>query len=105
MIREQVVDKVKKLIMLATSPNESEARSAAFRAASLIREFNLDILDPLTRDDANAHASGSRDWPRWVYIISRYDGRCKSCGDSYSAGDRIQWKKNVGCVHEDCERI
>ena len=95
--RETVLDKVRKLIALASSPYEEEARSSAFKAAALIREFQLDIVDPMKytlRSDTD---------PRWVPIVSRYDGRCKTCGEFYSVGDRVFWKRGAGCIHEDCD--
>jgi hypothetical protein len=95
--RETVIDKVRKLIALASSPYEEEARSAAFKAAALIREFQLDVIDPAQRPRRND------DWPRWVEIISRYDGRCKTCLHSYAVGDYVLWKQGVGCIHTDCD--
>jgi hypothetical protein len=104
-LRETIVDKVRKLIALASSPYEEEARSSAFKAAALIREFNLDIIDPASRYTATPDSdTRSVEWPRWVYITARYSGYCKTCREPYSAGERVQWKKNVGCLHEDCDR-
>jgi hypothetical protein len=40
-----IVQRVRKLIALTGSPNENEARSAAFLACRLIREHGLDVAD------------------------------------------------------------
>lgn len=87
MIRTSVVDKVMKLIRLASSSHEEEARSAAYRAASLIREFNLDVVDPTAAPLTS----------EWKIILSRYWGQCIACRQRYKVGERIWWKKNVGC--------
>ena len=94
--RETVLDKVRKLIALASSPYEEEARSSAFKAAALIREFQLDVIDP-------THYPSRADAPRWIPIVSRYDGRCKTCHDRYAVGERVFWRRGVGCIHEDCD--
>jgi len=41
-----IVDRVRKLIALAGSPNEHESRSAAAMACRLIREHGLHVDDP-----------------------------------------------------------
>lgn len=47
----QTLDRVRKLINLASSSNLKEAEVAAFRACALIRDYGLDIIDP---DDIDA---------------------------------------------------
>lgn len=97
MNRETVLSKVRKLIALAGSPHVEEARSSAFKAAELIREFQLDVVDPVQRPRPAA------EWPRWVTLITKYDGRCKTCGESYLVGDSVLWYQVVGCIHMDCD--
>ena len=94
MDRETVISKVRKLIALASSPYEEEARSSAFKAAALIREFQLDVVDPVLIPRAAE--------PRWMPIISKYNGWCKTCRSAYSIGERVLWKRGVGCIHDDC---
>lgn len=43
MNREQIIEKVQKLLALATSPNEHEAKSAARMAHELLTKYNLSI--------------------------------------------------------------
>jgi hypothetical protein len=44
--RESTLDKVRKLINLAASPNLREAERAAHKACALIRDMGLDVCDP-----------------------------------------------------------
>ena len=48
-----VLDKIRKLVALTASPNENEARSAAFLACKLIREnqVQLNLSGPVPRID------------------------------------------------------
>jgi hypothetical protein len=57
-----IVERVRKLIALTASPNEHEARAAAFLACRLIRENALDISEPglSTGRRAEARSSGRR---------------------------------------------
>jgi hypothetical protein len=41
--RAKIVDKVRKLLALSTSPNENEAASAAEKAQALLAEYNLSV--------------------------------------------------------------
>lgn len=90
--KERIVEKVRKLIALASSPHEEEARSSAYKAAALIREFQLDVVDPVRRQQ-----SGD-----WREIVSRYAGRCKTCHQPFDVGDLVFWRPGTGCIHEYC---
>jgi hypothetical protein len=92
--KDTVIVKVRKLIALASSPYEEEARSSAFKAAALIREFQLDVVDPVRPVQRDG----------WTNIISRYDGSCKTCRRRYAVGDLVLWKRGVGCIHEECSK-
>jgi hypothetical protein len=102
---ETVVEKVRKLIALATSPYAEEARTAAFKAAALIREFQLDVVDPVQRPrpERTKQATPQPEWPRWVRLVSKYDGYCKTCRRRYLTGQSVRWKQGVGCIHEYCD--
>ena len=41
-MNKSVIEKIKKLLALATSPNENEAKSAASKASKLLIQYNLD---------------------------------------------------------------
>lgn len=38
----------------------------------------------------------------WRWITSKYDGRCKRCGDWYAKGARILWKQGWGALCGGC---
>jgi hypothetical protein len=107
MTRERVIDKVNKLLALASSPEMEEARSAAHMAAQLIRDNQLQIIDPTERHPAQQEtwggSWGKRDPHDGFVITSKYPGRCKGCHRAYDEGDRIFWKKGVGSWHEACK--
>lgn len=42
-MKNKIIDKIKKLLALATSPNENEAKAAAAKAQSLLTHHNLDL--------------------------------------------------------------
>lgn len=49
-IDPKTLDKIRKLINLASSNNLQEAQQAAWRACALIREHGIDVVDPDTID-------------------------------------------------------
>ena len=36
-------------------------------------------------------------------MTSRYNGKCRTCGLSISKGDQINWTKQTGASHVDCD--
>lgn len=50
---DKVIDKIKKLLALATSPNEHEASLAAQRAHELLVKYNLDMQEVKDRPPSN----------------------------------------------------
>jgi len=115
-----VLDRVKKLLALAASPNEHEARTAALLAAKLIREHGLELVDrrparktppatrratPTTEKRARKSSGGGRtravaDVPS--RITSPLGGDCCHCGRRYRAGAEIYWFDSRGGMHPDC---
>ncbi len=120
------LEKVVKLLALATSPNENEARTSAFLAAKLIRENKIVLLAP---DDARLFGRGSpppsysharppppppppkepppppprrnsTEFP--VRINAKFGGFCRVCLLRYEEGDRIYWMRGDGCSHLAC---
>ena len=116
-----VLDRVKKLLALAASPNEHEARTAALLAAKLIREHGLELVDrrpaarktpaatrratPATERRARKSSGGGRtravvDVPS--RIVSPLGGDCCHCGRRYRAGADIYWFDSRGGMHPEC---
>lgn len=71
MKKDKAVERVQKLIALAASSNENEARNAAFQACKIIRENKLEVVAPgrsfssLNLDDLfqRQPRPASRPWP------------------------------------------
>jgi hypothetical protein len=116
-----VLDRVKKLLALAASPNEHEARTAAVLAAKLIREHGLELVDrrpaarktpsatrratPTTEKRTRKSSGGGRtravaDAPS--RIRSPLGGDCCHCGRRYRAGTEIYWFDSRGGMHAEC---
>jgi hypothetical protein len=95
-----IADRIEKLVMLASSPNENEARTAAVIACKLIREHGLLVVDRepvqprVVLDDER------------IIIRSRYLGRCAECACRINVGDSCAWARGrsvlcVGCHREE----
>jgi hypothetical protein len=126
------VERAMKLVMLASSPNEHEARTAAFLACKAIREGRLVLLHP---DDPRLHARAesppreqkTRDpearareeqKQRQAYqdakartkakdrklIELRFDGWCRSCRVGIPAGQEAWWASGEGVLCGRCYR-
>src|SRR5262249_34208445 len=52
--KERTVDRIRKLLALATSPNENEAAAAAEKAQALLAEYNLSMADVIDTADDDA---------------------------------------------------
>ena len=37
-------------------------------------------------------------------MISKYAGRCRTCGDEYEKGEEIYWTRDDGAHHLECKR-
>jgi len=122
-----VVDRVKKLLALAASPNAHEARNAAFLAAKLIREHGLELHEPAP-PPRRASPAPRRSTPketavrtppptrktggskRGVHAVkevpsrieSPLGGDCVVCGKRYRAGSEIFWLDSEGGFHPAC---
>lgn len=100
---DKALDRIHKLLALAASPQEEEARTAAALAAKMIRAFGV------TLSIGGAHTGGARvgdETPSTLMkpriITSQYSGLCRTCGNGYAAGDRIQWLRGKGAAHTTC---
>ena len=101
------VDRVKKLIALAASPFENEARTSAWLACKLIRENNLDVSEVVQRaawappppPPAAQHPAAKR-----RVIRAKYLSVCRVCFRSVAIGDPIFWAKGEGATHVRCQK-
>jgi hypothetical protein len=108
-----IVDRVNKLLALATSPNMHEARNAALLAAKLIREHALEIREPeivrrktprpTPRPTPKPRRPSSKKNMRVPPIIeSPLGGDCVVCGRRYRAGAEVHWSDAEGGIHTSC---
>lgn len=102
-----VVATVTKLIALSTSPNEHEARTAAFQACKMILQNSLMVCvktdpwspppyrPPIRKDDVTKR------------IVAKFGGTCRCCGSTYGEGDYIHWAKGRGavCTRSKCREL
>jgi hypothetical protein len=89
--------RIHRLIALAASPSENEARTAAFLAAKLIRENDVELVYHPTHTERSSSPSEA---PR--PISAKFDGICRTCGGEIRVGDRILWVAGCGASHSRC---
>ena len=74
MNKEQILDKIKKLLALANSSNEHEAKAASARAQALLTKYNLTMEDAESVDHKYSQEFCStgrqRMKPQWKYVQS-----------------------------------
>lgn len=114
-------ERVMKLVMLASSPNENEARTAAFLACKAIREGGLLIVsseDPRLRGRAappppppppprpKEPPPKPKEPPpvkrRLISVL--YESWCKTCRVHLPVGTEAWWAANQGVVCRGCHR-
>ena len=99
----KALDRIQKLIALASSPNENEARNAALLAVTQIRELGVTLsLDGSVAGPERPPPVGTSEKPDFIRMTSKYAGRCRTCREPYSVGDRIKWMAGKGAAHEAC---
>jgi len=101
-----IVDRVRKLIALAGSPNEHESRSAAAMACRLIREHDLQVEDrnPERQHSAHPAAEPKRRRTRGPYTRTRSASgayRCRECAEAIGVDEAFQ-DADGAPVHGDC---
>ncbi len=102
-----MIDKIMKLIALTASPNENEARNAAFLACRLIREGGLEVVERREerRDIPNMYAyedmirkayTRPHQPPKqqWHAIRAQFGSKCGGCGCAIDVGEQIWWKRD-----------
>jgi hypothetical protein len=99
-----IVDRVRKLVALAASPNEHESRSAAAMACRLIREHGLAVVDPSPQARRADRADVARRRTRGPYTRTRSTRsgvECRECAESISPDDAFH-DADGAPVHGDC---
>lgn len=76
MNKQQIIDKIQKLLALANSDNENEAKAAATMAQSLLTKYNLTMTEVEQEPDKDKYTSEfvetgrQRQDPAWKYVQS-----------------------------------
>ena len=122
------IDRIEKLIALAGSANEHEARSAAYLACKLIREGEYRIVEAQAAEDPwrafhDAWAAEPAPVPRaprrpppdprprrrvpCEVARARRSGQCAVCGEPYEEGSDVALPAladdaRLGATHADC---
>lgn len=100
-----IVQRVRKLVALSGSPNEHEARTAAFLACRLIREHGLEVGDPGGRArDVDRSPEPRRRATRGPYTRARHlrgEPRCHECSEPIATDDACLDQDGLP-VHGDC---
>ncbi len=122
-----VLERVRKLIALTSSPNENEARNAAVLAVRLIREHHLVLSVPARRTSTPrgtpratpargaagatpARGTAGASMPRAARrardpaepIRSPLGGDCPECGGRYRRGETVWWFPSGDGMHARC---
>ncbi len=107
-----VLERVMKLIALASSPVEEEARTSAWLACKMIRENGLKLVErlppprttwtpPPYRPPPPPPRPSPKDNDERV-ITSKFEGWCRECRSVIEVGQKIRWKKGEGARHVNC---
>ncbi len=115
---DKLIDRVMKLVALsANNPSEAESAAAGRQACALMYAEHLSLVDSDEFEELcqtvieQAETIKSLRQPaaksaialqKGHKIVSKFDGACKGCGDDYYYGDRVYWRKGLGCWHLDC---
>lgn len=94
-----IVEKVQKLIALAASPNEEEARTSARIACHLIRKHGLQLSEG---SDPASPSRPARAYRAPQHIVAREASRCWECGEPIRVGDTIQDDEGKQPMHVGC---
>jgi hypothetical protein len=124
------MDRLHKLLAMAKSPVEEEARTAALMAVRLIHEHKIElrlpskgypigVTEPLTSWDWKPSEPAKPKPPSTpppkppprvpkyqevpVSLVAKFGGVCKQCARHYSAGESILWLKGRGATHYNCQ--
>lgn len=89
----KILDRIRKLFALSTSPNEAEATAALEKAHELLRQYNLDIAQLSAEEESEIVEEpcldGSR-LPNWKKILVIHVTRENFC-ETYQKFDRVAY--------------
>lgn len=102
--REQIIDKIKKLLRLAKSSNEHEAALAAARAQEMLSKYNLDETELVEREIPKEAGTASvhnvvKKPASWVFLLASSVSAAFDCQYYHSSLGRVVFV-GVDCDHE-----
>jgi hypothetical protein len=102
--------KVEKLIALTSSSYSEEARTSAFMACKLIREYNMQVVacgSNTFQEPAYHPPPKSEPKPQppaeFIPIQVKHKGPCRHCGTLIDVGEMAFWCKGKGLLHFNCK--
>lgn len=103
-----ILDRVHRLLALAVSENENEARNAAVQACKLIKKHDLRLSHPhptIAPSPSGEPVPPTRgtvvdlDELQAMVIKAKLSTPCLDCGERIDAGDLAWWMRGRGMVH------
>ena len=87
MSNKKVIDKIRKLLALAQSPNENEAAIAAAKAQELMAEYEFTEVDLIHREiNEQKFDTGRLAIPKWKMDLARFIASAYGCRWYYNTG-------------------
>ncbi len=98
------LERVRKLVALAASPEREEARTSAVLVCRLIREHGLHVVEEVAPPRAPAPPPKNDPLARPRVIRAKFECKCVECALTIEAGERCAWLKGRGCWDLECYR-
>jgi hypothetical protein len=103
---KRIIDKIRKLLRLASSDNEHEAAAAAAKAQALLSEYNLSMTEVAEQDGqrmgaTRAHARTRQRLEPWAFLLARITADAFDC-DYFHSLDGYTVFVGVGADQEVC---
>jgi len=106
----RVLAKIEKLVAMTSSPHLEEARTSAFMACRLIRDYGLQVVayrvNPAPEPEyqpAPKPEPDSESVEEFIPIRVKNKSYCRSCKKTIEVGDSALWCKGKGLLHFHCK--
>ena len=106
------LERIRRLIALTSSPSIEEARTAAYQACRLIREFDVQVGAALPANDTFWSSYQPPPRPRPAppprptdghkCIVTKFESMCSHCGEKIHVGQDIAWCRGKASYHWSC---
>lgn len=93
---KKIIDKIRKLLALSTSPNENEAALAAAKAKELLDQYELTEVDLVKQEiEEKKFDTGTIAVPQWRKSLASNVANSYGCGWYYSSGCKLYHEPNI----------